>query len=168
MQHVDNGVLTTRAKSATGIAVFHPIIPSHKLPLLALSQALSKREQLSRVERWAQSGPENAQVSGELKGFWSEVKKRLAEAHKTLMVLALHKVRCCFTCMVPCFQSALHAHSMPWNLGCGFKHDLSDLLVWQQKSAHQVTTADARPQFNLFCSTTLCVGCSATFVTLLT
>lgn len=98
----------------TGIAVFHPIIPSHKLPLLALSQALSKREQLSRVERWAQSGPEDAQVSGELKGFWSEVKKRLAEAHKTLMVLALHKVRSCFTCMVllhPTF-SLLSIHTL--------------------------------------------------------
>ncbi len=55
-------------------------------------QALSKEAQLSRVERWAESGPEDPQVAGELKGFWSEVKKRLAEAHKTLMVLALHKV----------------------------------------------------------------------------
>lgn len=55
-------------------------------------QALSKEAQLSRVERWAESGREDPQVAGELKGFWSEVKKRLAEAHKTLMVLALHKV----------------------------------------------------------------------------
>jgi predicted amidophosphoribosyltransferase len=55
-------------------------------------QALSKETQLSRVERWAESGPEDSQVAGELKEFWSEVKKRLAEAHKTLMVLALHKV----------------------------------------------------------------------------
>ena len=57
-----------------------------------MPQALSKEAQLSRVERWAESGPEDPQVAGELKGFWSEVKKRLAEAHKTLMVLALHKV----------------------------------------------------------------------------
>ncbi|KAL0047124.1 hypothetical protein WJX82_007198 [Trebouxia sp. C0006] len=61
-------------------------------PQVQAFQALNKEAQLSRVERWAESGPEDPQVAGELKGFWSEVKKRLAEAHKTLMVLALHKV----------------------------------------------------------------------------
>ncbi|KAL0039230.1 hypothetical protein WJX77_012197 [Trebouxia sp. C0004] len=61
-------------------------------PQLQAFKALSKQAQLSRVERWAESGPEDPQVAGELKGFWSEVKKRLAEAHQTLMVLALHKV----------------------------------------------------------------------------
>ena len=57
-----------------------------------LLQALNKDQQLSRVERWAQKGPADPQVVAELKGFWSEVKKRLAEAHRTMMVLALHKV----------------------------------------------------------------------------
>ena len=45
------------------------------------------------MERWAQKGPADPQVLAELKGFWSEVKKRLAEAHSTMMVLALHKVK---------------------------------------------------------------------------
>lgn len=61
-------------------------------PQVQAFKALTKEVQLSRVERWAESGPEDPQVAGELKGFWSEVKKRVAEAHKTLMVLALHKV----------------------------------------------------------------------------
>lgn len=57
-----------------------------------LLQALNRDQQLSRVERWAQKGPADPQVLAELKGFWAEVKKRLAEAHSTMMVLALHKV----------------------------------------------------------------------------
>lgn len=55
------------------------------------------------MERWAQKGPADPQVLAELKGFWSEVKKRLAAAHGTMMLLALHKVQpgqACVTHMV--------------------------------------------------------------------
>ncbi|DBA78472.1 TPA: hypothetical protein ACH3X2_007961 [Trebouxia sp. C0005] len=76
----DNPVVSIQPSTVTGP------------PQVQAFKALSKEAQLSRVERWAESGPEDPQVAGELKGFWSEVKKRLAEAHKTLMVLALHKV----------------------------------------------------------------------------
>ena len=58
----------------------------------SLVQALTKEQQLSRVERWAQSGPADPKVVGEIKGFWPEVKKRLEQAHHTMMQLALHKV----------------------------------------------------------------------------
>ncbi|KAL3162135.1 hypothetical protein ABBQ32_009843 [Trebouxia sp. C0010 RCD-2024] len=61
-------------------------------PLVQAFTALNKTQQLSRVERWAQKGPADPQVVAELKGFWSEVKKRLEEAHRTMMMLALHKV----------------------------------------------------------------------------
>ena len=64
----------------------------HGRPCSGVLQALNRDQQLSRVERWAQKGPADSQVLAEVKGFWSEVEKRLAEAHRTMMVLALHKV----------------------------------------------------------------------------
>lgn len=61
------------------------------------------------MERWAQKGPADPQVLAELKGFWSEVKKRLAEAHATMMVLALHKVQPVQACATHMACLALHA-----------------------------------------------------------
>ncbi|KAA6422679.1 MAG: hypothetical protein FRX49_07539 [Trebouxia sp. A1-2] len=103
--HPDKAQLLALLKSSSSSAISEQKKKSSDNPVVSIQpstvtgppqvqafKALSKEAQLSRVERWAESGPEDPQVAGELKGFWSEVKKRLAEAHKTLMVLALHKV----------------------------------------------------------------------------